>query len=819
MLLAAEIGVGILSQQPASSDTFGESAVQSGYWADAKPVQGPVRELSPYAVSPEISPLRAQDFRLLRLTQLELGSHLSNAISQSADQTTSLAIPRPDGEQDHFTIWRGSVMSPGLQEKFPDIHVFAGVNKAGDRLFADVSPRGLYAMVVSTSGNYFVDPFQYVDNGLYASYFASGDFLTPDGNTRADDIVRIADDISDDNALATKANHTDQLPTASQITAARSGTQLRTYRTAVAATGEYTAFHGGTVAAGQAAIVAAMNRVSGIYETELSIRMELIPNNGELVYTNATTDPYSNFDAFALLGENQSNIDNEIGNANYDVGHVFGTGGGGLAVLGGVGINPIKAQGQTGDPVPLNDPFLVDFVAHEFGHQFGGDHTFNGDSISCSGLNRNASTAFEPGSGSTIQAYAGICGNDDLQSNSDPFFHSISFDQMIAHVDNVVPAVGTRTPTGNTVPTVDGGLDYVIPARTPFALTATGSDADNDTLTYSWEQRDLGPQRDVNAPDDGLGPIFRALIPTIDPTRTFPRLENLLAGTTIVGEQLPTTTRDLNFRVTARDNRVGGGAINTDDVLLNVVDTGSAFAITSPNAGAVDWPGLSLQNVQWDVAGTTGNSIDAATVNILLSTDGGLTFPITLAQDVANDGDQLVQVPEVLTSQARIRVQPVGNVFFDISDADFTISTAQFPNDFGDAPARYPVLAVDDGASHVIGGPILGGFVDGEEDGQPSPLGASDGSDEDGLTFDDPIIRGQVANFIVTSATGGELDMFLDFDDDGVFGNNANEIVRQTLTTGDNVIPVLIPSTAPLSLVSRLRISTAGGLLPTGTAA
>ena len=280
-------------------------------------------------------------------------------------------------------------------------------------------------------------------------------------------------------------------------TAARAGTELRTYRLANAATGEYTAFHGGTVPLGQAAIVTAVNRVTGIYEVELAVRMILVANNSSLVYTNSGTDPYTNSDASALLSENQGNIDAIIGDANYDVGHVFSTGGGGLAGLGVVGISGQKARGETGSGSPVNDSFYVDYVAHELGHQFGGNHTFNQPDG-----NRNAGTAMEPGSGSTIQAYAGLFGPDDLQPNSDPYFHSISFDEMFGYVSTGAGnAAAVITATGNNVPTVNAGNDYTIPAGTPFALSAYGDDADvGDVLTYNWEQRDLGPAMDLSAP-------------------------------------------------------------------------------------------------------------------------------------------------------------------------------------------------------------------------------------------------------------------------------------------------------------------------------
>lgn len=793
----------------------------AGIWSDSSPVQAPLQDASRHAVSPEISPIKAQEFRLLSVDGDSLRSNLSSISFSSGGEAsvgqTTLTVPRPDGTFDEFVVTSNFVMPPELSARFPEIKTFSGVSSqgTGDRLYGDLTPNGFHAMVLSTEGNYYVDPFYYFDDRLYASYFTDGEFLGRDLSQLDGDLL-VGHDHDTEHQEAGNHDVASESEPGEKATASRTGTTLRTYRTAVAVTGEYTAFHGGTVQDGLAAVVTAMNRVSGVYESELTIRLQLVPNNDQLIYTDAASDPYSNNNGFALLGENQTNIDSVIGNSNYDVGHVFGTGGGGLAGLGVAGIDGRKAQGQTGDPSPINDSFYIDYVAHEVGHQFGGDHTFNGDSGACGG-NANAQTAYEPGSGSTIQAYAGICGNDNLQNNSDAYFHSISFDQMIGHVDGVIPNVGTRTSTGNTVPLVDGGSNFAIPAGTPFTLVANGSDGDGDLVTYNWEQRDLGPQRDVNAPDDGQGPLFRSWTATTDPTRTFPRLEDLLAGTTTIGEQLPTTNRNLNFRVTARDNRLGGGGVATDDVLLNVVDTGAPFQVNEPNT-AVSWPAFSRQNVTWDVAGTSGGSINANTVDILLSTDGGQTFDTTLASSVPNVGSHEVLVPNIQTTTARIKVKASTNIFFDLSDTNFTIDSPGDTQDYGDAPAPYPTLLADDGPFHVIGGPVLGSMVDPDLDGQPSVLANADGIDDDGLLIREPLIAGLNGTFTVLTDTGGQLEMFVDFNGNGVFDRTFRETIQRTLTAGTHEITVPIPSTAPESLVVRLRISTTGGLGPTGVA-
>lgn len=638
-----------------------------------------LEQVPPSAINAE-SILRPQNFVPFTIDHDVLRDALAIApleFTEEAEQAQfTLDIPSPDGSLETFEIFETMVMHPDLAAKFPDIKTYRGqgIDNPSSTIRLDLTPLGFHAQVLSPEGSYYVDPYYHLDTSVYVSYAREGLQLDPETMRLRQEMQ--AETLEDPEEILDEGTGVGL--TQDGGVANRSGTQLRTYRLANAATGEYTARFGGTVPLGQAAIVTAINRVTGVYEAELAIRLQLVPNNDLLVYTNSATDPYTNNDGVAMLSQNQTNVTTVIGSANYDIGHVFSTGGGGVASLGVVGVNSSKARGVTGLPNPIGDAFYIDYVAHEMGHQFGGNHTFNGDSGSCAGGNRSSIAAYEPGSGSTIMAYAGICGNDDLQSNSDAYFHSVSFDEIIRLVDVTRPTVGTRTATGNLVPTANAGPDYTIPANTPFKLTGSGTDGNGDALTYNWEQRDLGPQQDVSAPDNGTSPLWRSWNATTSPTRYFPRLLNLVNNTTVRGEKYALTTRNMNFRLTVRDNRSGGGGVNTDDTLVRTVNTGAAFAVTSPNT-SVSWPANSIQTVTWNVAGTTGSGINTSQVNILLSTDGGFTYPTMLASATDNDGSQTVTLPNISSTTARIMVESVGNVFFDISNLNFSITADTTP--------------------------------------------------------------------------------------------------------------------------------------------
>ena len=658
LAILSTLGILLASTLSASQDTI---------WSSVSEVQIP--SVGERWITPTASTLLALDQGRLD-AQLQATPLEGSASTQWTE--VILDLPLPNGESVSFRIEESPIMAPELAAKFPELRTYRGqgIDSPATVRF-DLTPSGFHAMISSPDGTVFIDPYQRGDSVHHISYYRSSAVATEDArNFRC---------------------HTTGSPLPLPLPASESGAAtrgapnlpngdtLKTYRTVVAATGEYTAFHSAgspTVPEGMAAIVTAMNRVNSIYERDMAIRMTLVGNNDLVVYTDGTTDPYTNNSGGAMLGQNQITVDAEIGSANYDIGHVFSTGGGGVASLRVPCVNGSKARGVTGLGSPTGDPFWVDYVAHEMGHQWGGNHTFNGSSGSCSGGNRNSTTAYEPGSGTTIMAYAGICSPQNTQSNSDDHFHNASYQEIVNYITT---GNGNNcdapTATGNTPPTPDAGSDYTIPINTPFELCGSATDPDPDTLTYNWEEFDLGPTGHPDAPV-GDAAIFRSFSSTLSSCRTFPQPSDLLNNTHTLGELLPSYSRTMTFRMLARDNRANGGGTDYDSAVVTVSDVGGPFLVTAPNS-AVTWFAGQSENVTWDVANTDLAPISCSQVDILLSTDGGSTYPTSLTGATSNDGSESVTVPDLPTTQARLQVRCVGNVFFDISDSDFTVEGSE----------------------------------------------------------------------------------------------------------------------------------------------
>ncbi len=522
-----------------------------------------------------------------------------------------------------------------MQAKYPELRTYTG-HAIGDTSVQgrfDYTPKGFHGMF-SRNGKYvYVEP-------------------KPDGSGHYVSYNHTLSSPFQDQVL--KYLQTNQVETEQSRVAARANIESRTYRLIVSATGEYSQYHGGTEALTRAAITTAINRVNQVYNSDLAVELQLVNFN---IYTNADTDPFTDSNASQDIGRNHDDLTSKFGSNAFDVGHIFTTGGGGLAALGAVCDDFRKGAGVTGRSDPETDAFYIDYVAHELGHQFGANHTFNGNRDNCQGGNRNDPTAFEPGSGSTIMAYAGICGSDDLQVNSDAYFHAASIKEINDYL--ATQNCETVEVSATEVPAVNAGSDYTVPASTPLVLT--GSATGTGSLTYVWEQMDSGTGSSNLTTDLGNGPLFRSWTPTAEPKRYLPRLEDVIDGTLAKGETYATTSRDLNFRLTVRD---GNGGVSSDDLLITVDANSGPFSVISPTTNATI---VGNANVEWDVAGTAQAPVSCSTVDILLSTDGGVTFSQTLLSATNNDGSESVDFPAQAFNNARLMIQCSNNIFFAVS--------------------------------------------------------------------------------------------------------------------------------------------------------
>ncbi|MBP2283894.1 chitodextrinase [Flavobacterium sp. CG_23.5] len=607
---------------------------------------------------------------LFELDVNELQKSLINSPKRNATTAKSSVIvsfPNADGKLERYRIFESSNMDPALAAKYPEIksYVGNGIDNPTSSIYFSTSPLGIQTMAISADKSaVFIEPYT-KDLSTYVVYKKS-DKAASLSKFECTIIANAKKDLKN-NSLLNRPNADDG--------------NLRTFRLAQSVTGEYTTYFGGTKALALAAINNTMTRVNGVFEKDFGVHMNLIANNDLIIYTTASTDPYSASASKANWNQElQTNLTNVIGSANYDIGHLFGGdgGGGNAGCIGCVCKNPSttvplgKGSGYTspGDGIPQGDNFDIDYVAHEMGHQFGGNHTFTHS-------NEGTGAQMEPGSGSTIMGYAGITALD-VQPHSDPFFHAETIQQVTNYVKTTT--CQTTTLTGNAVPTASAGLDYTIPKSTPFMLTGAGTDANGDVLTYDWEQMDNGTTAAAPSATKTTGPNFRSYAPSASTVRYFPKMSSVLtgatttAGTELTVEALSSVARTLNFRLTVRDNHAGGPANNSDDAIITVNATAGPFTVSSPNT-AVSYVGGSSQTVTWNVAGTTANGVNTANVDILLSTDGGTTFPVTLLAATPNDGTQAVTIPNTAGTLNRIMVKGTNHIFFDVSNTNFTITT------------------------------------------------------------------------------------------------------------------------------------------------
>ncbi|MET4075498.1 reprolysin-like metallopeptidase [Hymenobacter sp. UYCo722] len=567
-----------------------------------------------------------------------------------------LELPYPDGTLHRFAITHVPVLAPALAARFPEIQTYAGrgLDEPTATVRLETAPGGLHAQVLLPGGEAVALGLDPVAPGRYHS--------------RAETIPPF-----DCRALTVPGQAARPQAGAGAAPPAPYGSQLRTLRLALAATGEYVQnLGGGTVAGTMASMATLVNSLNAVYERELALRLQLVANNNLLVYTDASTDPYDNSSPSALMDANRSVVDRVITSAAYDVGHVLGYRGNGYSGVAYVGVICNSTYKGGGASTGYSAGAMTAVMTHEVGHQLGSAHTFNGDQGNCGGGNRSATTAYEPGAGNTIMSYDSRCSPDNVGSGIN-YFHAGSLTDIIPRL-----ACASTSASGNQPPslTVPASNTYTIPVGTPFALAGTGTDPDGDALSYSWEELDLGNASGLAAaPTDASGPpLFRSFAPVASATRTFPSLANILSGTVSVSEQLPQVARPLNFRLTARDNRGGVAGAN---VVLAVAAAGP-FTVTAPSGALTAAPGSNYA-LTWNVLGTDQAPVSCAYVQVLFSSDGGLTFPTVLLASTPNDGAATVRLPGATTTQGRLKIQALNNVFFAVNNTNITLAGTPLP--------------------------------------------------------------------------------------------------------------------------------------------
>lgn len=684
-----------------------------------------------------------------------------------------LELPLADGSFHRYQIHENTTMAEGLAANFPTIRSFNGVpmSQTGELVKLDLTPQGFHAVVLfPDKPTSYIDPYTFGGSDIeHYMVYSKADFTST--KIRECGVDAVASELKKKTDASTKSF---------------GDCQFRTYRLALSASAEYTNFHGGTVANALAAQVTTMNRVNGVYERDMAITMNIIANNNLIIYTNAGSDPFTNGNPGAMIAQNQTNTNSVIGSANYDIGHVFGTNSGGLAGL-GVVCSSSKARGVTGSGAPIGDPFDIDYVAHEMGHQFDCNHTFNGTGGACAG-NGNPSTAMEPGSGSTIMAYAGICSPQDVQPNSDDHFHGISLEEMGNFVTSPGHTCPVESSTSNTPPMVSGttGSGVTIPANTPFALTATATDPNGDILTYCWEQMDNQSSTQPPVGTATVGPNFRSFSPTTNPTRYFPSIASQLAGGPYTWERLPTVSRTMNFRVSVRDNNPNGGCNDEQDITFSTTSTAGPFVVNYPTATGITWIGNSNQTVTWSVANTTASPVSCANVDILISLDGGVTFS-NIANNVPNDGSQTVIVPNTSSTTAIIMVICENGAFFDISNNVFTITAATEDYTVTLSPTTISVCQGTDAVYTVTVGQI-GSYSD--------PVTLTVSGLPGGVTSNfsmNPVIPGNTTTLTLSntiSATPGSYSISVD----GTSTSGAHSGIADLLISGSSVVASTLTS-------------------------
>ena len=597
-------------------------------------------------------------------------------------QPLLLYFPNEENALEPFSLSSVSLFSSEAAKQYPQIKAYRGISttRPGVSIRITISPQGISGTMRTPSGMLFLQPKK-EDQGKHIYY------QRKDALDQTDVLPFCTTDLE---KIAPKRENSSTTQKATSITTGA----LKTYRFAVAGTAEYTAFWGDnddTNGTNQedalAAVANTVNRMNEVLEVDLGVRLELV-TAASLLYTDTTTDPFTgNFN-----DEIQETLTAEVGEANYDIGHLFhrGSANGDAGSVGNVCQNGQKGSAFSSHPFTatngsggnfLSDYFDIDYVIHEVGHQFGALHTF---AHNTEGYDVNS----EPGSGSTIMSYAGIVNGQDMQRHSDPYFHYHSIQNIKDYLAGY--SCQSTLATTNQIPQVEAGQNYTIPKGTAYTLTAVATDT--DSLTYCWEQLDSGVVRSEDfGPNLLTGSTNRSLLPTTSSKRTIPRMMSVLAGNLTetnptIGsgwETVSLVERDLRWGITVRDrdqaNPSGVGFSAQDSMTITVEGDAGPFVVRSQDQSSVQWLSGSNERIVWDVANTNQAPINTTSVSVYLSLDGGVTFPHVLANSIPNNGSAFIVVPgNTSTTQARIKIQADNNIYFAVNSTNFSIQDRPF---------------------------------------------------------------------------------------------------------------------------------------------